>query len=71
MTEPIPISGDEAKEKSIEDLFARLGSTPEGLTSAEAERRLSLYGLNRLEEEKVNPFLKFLSYFWGPIPGMI
>jgi hypothetical protein len=48
MTEPIPISGDEAKEKSIEDLFARLGSTPEGLTSAEAERRLSLYGLNRL-----------------------
>ena len=25
----------------------------------------------RYEEEKTNPLLKFLSYFWGPIPWMI
>lgn len=27
--------------------------------------------INELPEKKVNPVLKFLSYFWGPIPGMI
>jgi len=29
------------------------------------------YGPNEIEEKKTNPFLKFLSYFWGPIPWMI
>lgn len=24
-----------------------------------------------MPEKKVNPFLKFLSYYWGPMPGMI
>ncbi len=43
----------------------------QGLTSAEAQRRLEQFGYNELEEKKVNPFLKFLSYFWGPIPWMI
>ena len=26
---------------------------------------------NEIEEKKTNPFLKFLTYFWGPIPWMI
>ena len=43
----------------------------EGLTQAEAERRLEKYGYNELTEEKTNPLLKFLSYLWGPIPWMI
>ena len=38
---------------------------------AEAEKRLTQYGPNEIEEKKTNPFLKFLSYFWGPIPWMI
>ena len=29
------------------------------------------YGPNELTEKKTNLFLKFLSYFWGPIPWMI
>ena len=29
------------------------------------------YGYNELPEEKTNPLLEFLSYFWGPIPWMI
>jgi len=38
---------------------------------AEAQKRLTQYGPNELEEKKTNLFLKFLSYFWGPIPWMI
>jgi H+-transporting ATPase len=65
------ITGNEAEEKSAEELFSQLHSSPQGLNSAEAERRLTQYGPNSLEEKKVNPILKFLSYFWGPIPWMI
>jgi H+-transporting ATPase len=65
------ITGDEAEEKSAEDLFSQLESNPQGLTSADAETRLTQYGLNSIEEKKLNPILKFLSYFWGPIPWMI
>jgi H+-transporting ATPase len=42
-----------------------------GLSAAEAQSRLAQYGLNELPEKKVNPVLKFLSYFWGPIAWMI
>ena len=53
------------------ELEKKLGSSPEGLTQAEAQKRLTQYGPNEIEEKKTNPFLKFLSYFWGPIPWMI
>lgn len=42
-----------------------------GLTRAEAERLLREHGYNELAEEKKSVLLKFLSYFWGPIPWMI
>ncbi|MGA9366120.1 MAG: plasma-membrane proton-efflux P-type ATPase, partial [Steroidobacteraceae bacterium] len=41
------------------------------MTQAEAAKRLTQYGPNEIEEKKTNPLLKFLSYFWGPIPWMI
>jgi H+-transporting ATPase len=43
----------------------------DGLTQAEVKQRLAKYGYNELPEKKHNPFLKFLTYFWGPIPWMI
>jgi H+-transporting ATPase len=52
-------------------LQTRLGASSAGLSNAEAQRRFAQYGYNELPEEKVNPLLKFLSYFWGPIPWMI
>ena len=56
----------------VAELLHRLATSPDGLSQAEAEhRRLDQYGYNELPEKKVNPVLKFLSYFWGPIPGMI
>ncbi len=48
-----------------------VSSSPDGLTQAEAEKRLAQYGPNEIEEKKTNMFLKFLMYFWGPIPWMI
>lgn len=53
------------------ELQAKLGSSPDGLSQAEAEKRLTQYGPNEIEEKKTNLFLKFLTYFWGPIPWMI
>ncbi len=58
-------------EPSLEELYASLDASPGGLTEAEAKSRLAQYGYYELPEEKVNPLLKFLSYFWGPIPWMI
>jgi H+-transporting ATPase len=56
---------------SLESLESELGVTSGGLTDVEAQARLGKYGYNELLEEKTNPLLKFLSYFWGPIPWMI
>ena len=55
----------------MEQLEAEIGSTPDGLTQDEAGQRLTKYGHNELAEKEENPILKFLSYFWGPIPWMI
>ena len=44
---------------------------PDGLSTAEAKQRLEEFGYNKLPEKKENPVLKFLGYFWGPIPWMI
>ena len=65
------VAGDEAKDQSTDDLFTRLDSNAQGLSEAEAQTRLAQYGPNALQEKKLNPILKFLSYFWGPIPWMI
>src|SRR3974390_2750223 len=43
----------------------------DGLTQQEAQARLARYGYNELPEKADNALLKFLSYFWGPIPWMI
>ncbi len=48
-----------------------LPPSSEGLTQAEVQRRLAQYGYNELPEKAINPVLKFLSFFWGPIPWMI
>ena len=60
------------ESKTTSELISELGVSPEqGLSDSEAESRIEKYGYNELTEEKANPFLKFLSYFWGPIPWMI
>ena len=66
-----PEAKDDLKSLPMPELQAKLGSSPDGLSQAEAQKRLTQYGPNEIEEKKTNPFLKFLTYFWGPIPWMI
>lgn len=62
---------DDWKDLDMALLQEKLQTSPDGLSQQEAERRLSEYGPNQLTEKETNLFLKFLSYFWGPIPWMI
>ena len=64
-------SNDDLKTLPMPEVEKKLDSSPEGLSQAEAQKRLTQYGPNEIKEEKTNPFLKFLTYFWGPIPWMI
>ena len=66
-----PDAKDDLKSLPIPEVEKKLGSSPDGLSQAEAQKRLTQYGPNEIEEKKTNPFLKFLTYFWGPIPWMI
>jgi H+-transporting ATPase len=66
-----PESKDDLKSLPMAEVEKKLSSSPDGLTQAEAEKRLTQYGPNEIEEKKTNLLLKFLSYFWGPIPWMI
>jgi H+-transporting ATPase len=66
-----PDPKDDLKSLPLPEVEKKLGSSPDGLSQAEAQKRLAQYGPNEIEEKKTNPFLKFLTYFWGPIPWMI
>jgi len=68
---PKPDPKDDLKSLPMPEVEKRLGSSPKGLSQAEAAKRLAQYGPNEIKEKKDNLFLKFLSYFWGPIPWMI
>ena len=62
---------NDLKSLPMPELIKKLGASTDGLTQAEAQKRLAQYGPNAIEEKKTNQYLKFLSYFWGPIPWMI
>ena len=66
-----PGATDDLKTLPLAEVEKRLRSSPEGLSQAEATKRLKQYGPNEIEEKKINGLLKFLKYFWGPIPWMI
>jgi H+-transporting ATPase len=67
----VPDAKDDLKSLPLPEVEKKLESSLDGLSQAEAQKRLTQYGPNEIEEKKINPFLKFLTYFWGPIPWMI
>lgn len=56
---------------SLKELQEKFGFSQSGLNQETANQRLSQYGKNEIAEKKSHPLLKFLRYFWGPIPIMI
>src|SRR5271155_1829843 len=66
-----PNGTDDLKSLPLVEVEQKLGSSKDGLSQAEATKRLEQYGPNEIAEKKTNALLKFLSYFWGPIPWMI
>ncbi|PND55212.1 plasma-membrane proton-efflux P-type ATPase [Mycobacterium sp. ENV421] len=55
----------------LSEALSTLETSAHGLTSEQALTRRDRYGLNQIEEQRVNPVLAFLGYFWAPIPWMI
>jgi len=68
---PASDAKEDLKSLPLSEVEKKLESSPDGLTQAEAQKRLVQYGPNEVAEQKTNPLLKFLGYFWGPIPWMI
>ena len=65
------------RERRSENPAAGGGGEEAGLVprrphaSRSGQKRLAQYGPNEIAEKKTNELLKFLTYFWGPIPWMI
>ncbi|MGC8659105.1 MAG: plasma-membrane proton-efflux P-type ATPase [Desulfomonilaceae bacterium] len=67
-SEDTPFDPEKMAVEDVE-LYLKVGS--DGLTEAEAQIRLQQYGNNELAEKKVSPLMRFLAFFWGPMPWMI
>jgi len=64
-------STSDFKRLSIEETFKILGTSEKGLTESEAKNRVEKFGYNEIAEEKKNPFVGFLSRYWGPMPWLL
>ncbi|KAK4557770.1 hypothetical protein RGQ29_007509 [Quercus rubra] len=51
----------------IEEVCEHLKCTREGLNSDEVQKRLEVFGHNKLEEKRENKILKFLGFMWNPL----
>lgn len=72
MDESKLISKNAAEKLTKEELALQLGlDINTGLSEEEAQKRLTQYGCNELQEKKQSTFMKLLKNFSGPIPIMI
>ncbi|XP_068317756.1 ATPase 11, plasma membrane-type-like isoform X2 [Pyrus communis] len=65
---------DELEEESVdlenipvEEVFENLKCTAAGLSTDEVQKRLEMFGYNKLEEKKESKLLKFLGFMWNPL----
>ena len=66
-----PAAADDLEKASLDTVYQKLGTSPEGLTSVDAKARLEKYGPNELVDKEVSDLERFLRFFWGPIAWMI
>ncbi|XP_008228760.1 PREDICTED: ATPase 9, plasma membrane-type [Prunus mume] len=74
MAEGKSISLEEIKKENIDleripvlEVFEQLQCTKEGLSTEEGQKRLQVFGPNKLEEKTENKYLKFLGFMWNPL----
>ncbi len=68
----VPSPGPDLEKVPVDQVFATLGVKPEqGLSTAEAEQRLTQYGPNAIVEKEQGFLSKLLGHFTGPIAFMI
>ncbi|ESR40787.1 ATPase 9 plasma membrane-type [Citrus sinensis] len=68
------ISLEEIKKENVDleripinEVFEQLKCTREGLSNEEGQKRLVIFGPNKLEEKKESKVLKFLGFMWNPL----
>ena len=64
-------AAEDLEKASLETAYAKLTTSPQGLTATEAKARIEKYGRNELIEKEVSNLEKFLRFFWGPIAWMM
>jgi H+-transporting ATPase len=65
------LAGGTAAGADADSVLAGLKTSRQGLTAAEAARRLAETGPNAIPEEHRSLLAELGSFFWGPIPWMI
>lgn len=68
---PPPLDAEKVGKLESDALLKYLECSLNGLSTEEAQSRLTFYGVNTIQEKRKSPLIKFLSYFWGPIAWMI
>ncbi|XP_040959007.1 ATPase 9, plasma membrane-type isoform X2 [Gossypium hirsutum] len=51
----------------VHEVFQKLKCTRDGLSSEEGQKRLHIFGPNKLEEKQDSKVLKFLGFMWNPL----
>jgi H+-transporting ATPase len=69
--ESSPDANKDLKELPLDEVAKRLESSADGLSAADAKKRLARYGPNEIDEEQTSSLRALLMYFWGPIAWMI
>ena len=63
-----PVTSEEVLTLPANELLARLDTSPQGLSSEEAERRINIYGTNELARKmKRSGIVSFLLHFKSPL----
>ncbi len=69
--DPHPDTKEDVKVLPVVEVGKKPASSPEGLTAAEAQKRLTQYGPNAMPDTSVHPFRMALEKFWAPVPWML
>ena len=64
----VPDAKDDLKSLPLPEVEKKLGSSPDGLSQAEAQKRLTQYGPNEIEEKKNQSVPEIPHLFLGPHP---